>query len=141
MTDGVRALDVVAADFVGFRRVLEKVGEGELESFQNLSGQYGLFDDVELLKRRLGILAADVQTSLERLDAEFEDSALWTTSRHVELLDALLEQLARYVTVADMRGATLTSGDLLQKLQGWVKTMRDWLGGIRKQLAAIAGEA
>jgi hypothetical protein len=42
------------------------------------------------------------------------------------------------VTVADLRGATLTSGDLLQKLQGWIKTLRDWLSGVARQLEVIA---
>ena len=74
-------------------------------------------------------------------DNGFEDSALWATSRQAELLDSLLEQLDRYVAVADLRGATLTSGDLLKKLQGWIKTLREWLAGVRKQLAAIAGES
>lgn len=142
MTDSVRAIDVVAADFIGFRRVLDKVGTGELESFHSLSGQYGMFEDVDLLRTRLGLLAGEINTQLEALQgANAEDSALWGVSRHVELLDQMLEAMSRYVTVADLRGAALTSGDLLQKLQGWLKTLRDWLAGIRRQLAAIAGEA
>jgi hypothetical protein len=52
----------------------------------------------------------------------------------------MLEQLDRFVQVADARGATLTSGDLLKKLQGWIKMMREWLAGVRRQLASIAGE-
>ena len=140
--DTVRALEVVAADFVGFSRVLQKVLTVELESFQGLSGQYGLYEDVDGVQARLLRLAAHIQSALDELrDNGFEDSGLWATSRQVELLDSLLEQLDRYVIVADLRGATLTSGDLLKKLQGWIKTLRDWLAGVRKQLAAIAGEA
>jgi hypothetical protein len=142
MTDGVTALEIVGADFTGFRRVLDKVGTSELESFHSLSHQYGMFEDVDALKTRLVRLAADIETGLDRLlGSGFEDSALWAVARQVELLDSMLEQMSRYVTVADLRGAALTSGDLLQKLQGWIKTLRDWLAGIRKQLAAIAGES
>ncbi|MGL6044754.1 MAG: hypothetical protein ACRC1J_12600 [Sandaracinobacteroides sp.] len=141
MSDGVRALDVLRADFTGFERVLDKVGTGELESFHSLSGQYNMFDDVDGLKARLGVLAAEIRQQLADLGDTGEESAVWAVSRRVEMLDNLLEQLSRYVTVADMRGAALTSGDLLQKLQGWIKTLRDWLAGIRKQLSAIAGEA
>ena len=140
--DGVRALEVVAADFVGFSKVLNKVITTELESFQGLSGQYGLYEDVDGLQARLQRLTAHILSSLEALrDNGFEDSSLWAASRQAELLDSLLEQLDRYVTVADLRGATLTSGDLLKKLQGWVKTLREWLNGVRKQLASIAGES
>lgn len=140
--DGVRALEVVAADFLGFSRVLDKVICTELESFQGLSGQYGLYEDVDGVQTRLQRLTAHILSALEGLrDNGFEDSALWATSRQAELLDSLLEQLDRYVAVADLRGATLTSGDLLKKLQGWIKTLREWLAGVRKQLAAIAGES
>ena len=140
--DNVRALEVVAADFAGFSRVLQKVLTVELESFQGLSGQYGLHEDVDGVQARLLRLTAHILSALESLrDNGFEDSGLWAASRQVELLDSLLEQLDRYVIVADLRGATLTSGDLLKKLQGWLKTLRDWLTGVRKQLAAIAGEA
>ena len=140
--DGVRALEVVAADFLGFSRVLDKVISTELESFQGLSGQYGLYEDVDGVQARLQRLTAHILSALEGLrDNGFEDSALWATSRQAELLDSLLEQLDRYVAVADLRGATLTSGDLLKKLQGWIKTLREWLTGVRKQLAAIAGES
>ena len=139
--DGVRALEVVSADFLGFSRVLEKVIKTELESFQGLSGQYGLFDDVDGVQARLQRLTAHILSALETLrDNGFEDSALWATSRQLDLLDSLLEQLDRYVAVADLRGATLTSGDLLKKLQGWIKMMREWLAGVRRQLASIARE-
>jgi hypothetical protein len=142
MSEDVRALEILAADFTGFRRVLDTVGGKELESFHSLSGQFGLFEDVDALKTRLGKLAASIDAELQKLNSNgFEDSALWACARDVELLDSLLEQLSRYVTVADMRGAALTSGDLLQKLQGWVKTLRDWMAGVRKQLAAVAGES
>ncbi len=140
MTANVGAIEVVAADFTGFRRVLDTVGAKELESFHSLSGQYGLFDDVDLLKQRLEQLAAEIDGELQSLTHGTEDSTFWNVSRSVDLLDSLLEQLARYVTVADLRGATLTSGDLLQKLQGWIKTLRDWLSGVKRQLGAIASQ-
>lgn len=141
MTDGVKAVDVVVADFVGFRRVLDKVGTSELESFHSLSGQYGMFEDVDALKARLGLLAADIQTRLEALAGASADSAVSQIIRKVALLDSLLEQLSRYVTVGDLRGAALTSGDLLQKLQGWINTLRDWLAGINTQLGALTRDA
>lgn len=137
----VRPLEVVAADFAGLQKVLDKVFTTEMESFQGLSGQYGLFEDVDALIGRMRSVAAQAAHELNELrDGAFEDSALWSASRRVELLDSMLEQLDRFVQVADARGATLTSGDLLKKLQGWIKIMREWLAGTRKQLAAIAGE-
>ena len=141
MNDIVRPLEVVAADFAALQRVLDKVLSTEMESFQGLSGQYGLYEDVDALMGRMRNVAAQASKELNELrDGAFEDSALWAASRRVELLDSMLEQLDRFVQVADARGATLTSGDLLKKLQGWIKIMREWLAGTRKQLAAIAGE-
>lgn len=141
MNDIVRPLEVAAADFAGFQKVLDKVFGTELESFQGLSGQYGLFEDVDALMARMRKVSAQAAQELNDLrDGAFEDSALWSASRRVELLDSMLEQLDRFVQVADARGATLTSGDLLTKLKGWLKILREWLAGLRKQLAAIAGE-
>ena len=141
MNDIVRPLAVVAADFDGMQKVLDKVFTTELESFQGLSGQYGIFEDVDALMGRMRNVAAQAAHELNELrDGAFEDSALWSASRRVELLDSMLEQLDRYVQVADARGATLTSGDLLKKLQGWIKILREWLTGVRKQLGSIAGE-
>lgn len=137
----VRPLEVVAADYAALQKVLDKVLSTEMESFQGLSGQYGLYEDVDALMGRMRNVAAQAGHELDELrDGAFEDSALWSASRRVELVDSMLEQLDRFVQVADGRGATLTSGDLLKKLQGWIKIMRDWLAGVRKQLAAIAGE-
>lgn len=137
----VRPLEVVAADFGALQKVLEKVLGSELESFQGLSGQYGLYEDVGALVERMRNVSTQAAHELTELrDGAFEDSALWSASRRVELLDSMLEQLDRFVQVADGRGATLTSGDLLKKLQGWIKLMREWLAGVRRQLAAIAGE-
>lgn len=138
MSAGTGAIEVVAADFAGFRRVLDTVGGKELESFHSLSGQYGMFEDVDPLKTRLEKLAAEIDADLQSLTGGAEDNGLWAASHKVDLLDSLLEQMSRYVTVAELRGAALTSGDLLQKLQGWIKTLRDWLAGVKKQLAAIA---
>jgi hypothetical protein len=140
MGEGTGAVAIVAADFTGFRRVLGAVGAKELESFHSLSGQYGLFEDVDPLKGRLESLASEIDADLQALAGGTEDNLLWAASHRVDLLDGLLEQLYRYVTVADLRGASLTSGDLLQKLQGWIKTLRDWLAGVKKQLAAIASQ-
>ena len=138
----VRPLEVVAADFAALQKVLDKVFATELEGFQGLSGQYALYEDVDALMGRMRNVSAQAAKELTDLrDGAFEDSALWSASRRVELLDSMLEQLDRFVQVADARGATLTSGDLLKKLQGWIKTLREWLTGVRKQLAAIAGEA
>lgn len=141
MNQIVRPLEVAAADFLGFQKVLDKVFTTELESFQGLSGQYGLFEDVDALMGRMRNVSAQAAMELNELrDGAFEDSALWSASRRVELLDSMLEQLDRFAQVADARGATLTSGDLLQKLRAWLKILREWLAGLRKQLAAIAGE-
>jgi hypothetical protein len=140
MRNGTGAVEALAADFTGFRRVLATVGSKELESFHSLSGQYGLFEDVDPLKQRLEALAARIDTDLKVLagaTGDAPDSLLESTARGVALLDMLLEQLSRYVTVADLRGASLTSGDLLQKLQGWIATLRDWLSGTRRQLEAL----
>ncbi len=142
MNSNVKPLEVVAADFAGLQKVLDKVFATEMESFQGLSGQYALFEDVDALMGRMRNVSVQAGLELNELrDGAFEDSALWSASRRVELLDSMLEQLDRFVQVADARGATLTSGDLLKKLQGWIKIMREWLAGVRKQLAAIAGEA
>lgn len=138
MSEGTGAIEVVAADFKGFRRVLDTVGNKELASFHNLSGQYGMFEDVDPLKSRIEALALRIDADLQALGTGSEDSLLWSATHDVDLLDNMLEQMSRYVTVADLRGAALTSGDLLQKLQGWIKTLRDWLAGVKKQLAAIA---
>ncbi len=140
MSEGTGAIEVVAADFAGFRRVLNIVAEKELESFHSLSGQYSLYDDVDPLRRRLLRLAGEVDSELQALNRSVEDNRLQAALQTIERLDSLLEQLARYVTVADLRGAALTSGDLLQKLQGWIRILRDWLAGVKKQLATIAGQ-
>lgn len=140
MGAGTGAIEVVAADFAGFRRVLDTVGKKEMESFHSLSGQYGMFEDVDPLKTRLESLAAEIDADLQTLAKDTKDNGLWAASNKVDLLDSLLEQMSRYVTVADLRGASLTSGDLLQKLQGWIRTLRDWLSGVKRQLAAIAGQ-
>lgn len=139
MSSSVGAVDVVAADFTGLRRVLDAVGAKELESFHSLSGQYGMFEDVDLLKQRLETLAAEIDSGFKAMIGGANAEKLQAATRNVDLLDTLLEQLSRYVTVADLRGAALTSGDLLQKLQGWIRTLRDWLGGVKRQLAAIEG--
>jgi hypothetical protein len=139
MSSSVGAVDVVAADFTGLRRVLDAVGAKELESFHSLSGQYGMFEDVDLLKQRLEALAADIDSGFKAMIGGANAEKLQAATRNVDLLDTLLEQLSRYVTVADLRGAALTSGDLLQKLQGWIRTLRDWLVGVKRQLAAIEG--
>jgi hypothetical protein len=139
MSREIGAIEVLAADFTGFRRVLDTVGTKELESFHSLSGQYGMFEDVDPLKQRLEALAARIDTDLTAA-AGGNEGVLGSVSRNVDLLDSLLEQLSRYVTVADLRGAALTSGDLLQKLQGWISTLRDWLAGVRRQLEALAGQ-
>lgn len=140
--DEIGALEIVAADLLGFSKVLEKVLKTELESFQGLSGQYGLYEDVDGVQARLQRLTARLLAALERMrDEGLDAAALPMVSGDVELLDNLLEQLDRYVAVADLRGATLTSGDLLKKLQGWVKTLRDWLVGVRRQLTSIAASA
>jgi hypothetical protein len=96
-----------------------------------------MFEDVDPLKQRLEALAARIDTDLKAMAGGADTALLNATSRNVELLDMLLEQLSRYVTVADLRGASLTSGDLLQKLQGWITTLRDWLAGTRRQLEAV----
>ena len=135
----IGAIEVLAADFTGFRRVLDTVGTKELESFHSLSGQYGMFEDVDPLKQRLEVLAARIDSDLQAIADGGANALLGTTAQNVFLLDTLLEQLSRYVTVADLRGAALTSGDLLQKLQGWITTLRDWLGGVKRQLEALNG--
>ena len=134
----IGAIEVLAADFTGFRRVLDTVGTKELESFHSLSGQYGMFEDVDPLKQRLEALAGRIDTDLTAA-AGGNGSVLGAVAGNVVLLDSLLEQLSRYVTVADLRGASLTSGDLLQKLQGWISTLRDWLSGVQRQLEAVTG--
>jgi hypothetical protein len=67
MSGRVGAIEVVASDFTGFRRVLDTVGARELESFHSLSGQYGLFEDVDLLKQRLEALGAEIDGELHTL--------------------------------------------------------------------------
>jgi hypothetical protein len=121
--------------------VLDAVGAKELESFHSLSGQYGMFEDVDQLKQRLETLAAEIDAGFKAMTTGAGASQLQAATRNVDLLDTLLEQLSRYVTVADLRGAALTSGDLLQKLQGWIRTLRDWLDGVKRQLAAIESQA
>jgi len=140
MSSSVGAIEVMAADFTGLRRVLDAVGAKELESFHSLSGQYGMFEDVDLLKQRLDALSAEIASGLQAMTTVAGASQLQAVTRNVDLLDTLLEQLSRYVTVADLRGAALTSGDLLQKLQGWIRTLRDWLGGVKRQLGTIQAE-
>lgn len=137
MGSSVGAIEVVAADFTVLRRVLDAVGTKELESFHSLSGQYGMFEDVDQLKQRLEILAAEIESGFQAMNPAAGAIELQAVTRNVDLLDILLEQLSRYVTVADLRGAALTSDDLLQKLQGWIRTLRDWLGGVKRQLGAI----
>lgn len=139
MTDVVTPLAIVAADFAGMRKVLDKVFTTELESFQGLSGQYGIFEDVDGLTGRIRNVAAQAADELNALpDAAVAEAALLSADRRLALLDSMLEQLDRYVQVADARGATLTSGDLLKKLQGWIRILREWLAGLRRQMAPIA---
>lgn len=140
MRSSLNAIEVVGADFTGLRRVLDAVGAKELESFHSLSGQYGMFEDVDLLKQRLEQLAAEIDAGFQGMTASVDKVQLLAAARNVDLLDILLEQLSRYVTVADLRGAALTSGDLLQKLQGWIRTLREWLVGVKRQLAQLSGQ-
>lgn len=126
-------IENLAADFAGFQRVMERMVQGEVESFQGLSGQFGLYEDVDALLKRMEATAVRAASSLANAGANGPADA----SRQLGLLDSMLEQLDRYAIVADLRGATATSGDLLKKIQQWVAVLRQWLVGLERQLRAL----
>ena len=134
MNQNAGAERAVAADFAGFTKVLGRMFDTELESFQGLSGHYGIYEDVDGLMQRIRDLASQLTDELAALGS----GAAAAVAAQVGLLDSMLELLDRYVQVADLRGATLTSGDLLKKLQGWIRLLREWLSGIGRQLVAMA---
>jgi len=139
--DGLQdALEVLAADFAAFGRAMSRLVAGEVESFQGLSGLYGLKEDVDPLLERLGRVQASVAASMDALVAAGERpsaEAVAALATRVALLDAMLDQLGRFLTIADLRGASDTSGDLLRKIAGWIGTLKGWLAGMRAQVLAM----
>ncbi|MBS3962652.1 MAG: hypothetical protein KGZ61_12595 [Sandarakinorhabdus sp.] len=134
------ALEVLAADFAAFGRAMGRLIAGEVESFQGLSGLYGLKEDVDPLLERLVRVQASVATSMDALVTAGEPpsaKAVQGLATRVTLLDAMLDQLNRFLTIADLRGASDTSGDLLRKISGWIGTLKGWLAGMRAQVLAM----
>ena len=143
--DGIReALEVLQADFTAFGRALNAVIAGDMESFQGLAGLYGLKEDVDPLMARLVSVQASVATEMTALLAAGErpsaDTAQALAAR-VGLLTSMLDQLDRFLTIADLRGASDTSGDLLRKISGWIGTFKGWLAGMIGQIAALGARA
>ena len=137
------AFGVLAADFAGFGRALDGVLQGEVVSFQGQSGQYGLLEDVDALLARIEGTRHGLAVQLEAMEAASPADAArqaQALAARLGLLDTLLEQLDRYAIVADLRGATQASGDLLKKLRNWVATLREWLASIRRQAMALGGD-
>lgn len=130
-TSGANPLDVARGDVAAFYKVLEKLLESEMASFQGFSGQYGLYDDAAALLDNLKAGTAAIIAGLDR--ATIDGLAV-----QARLVDALLGQLDRLVTVAELRGAANTSGDLLAKLHNWIALLRGWVAAIDRQLVALA---
>jgi hypothetical protein len=146
MPDVADAVDVVVADFAGFRELMVALRSGDLESFERLAGLYGMKDGVDgVLARLLRLEAAlgERLAALGPLVAGGEDHGpeVLDLMASVNVLDSLLEQLDRYVDIGIKRNAGETSGDLLPKLQAWIRLLRGWLQGIVKQLSQIEGRS
>ncbi len=141
--DGIQdALEVLAADFAAFGRAMGTLLAGEVESFQGLSGLYGLKEDVDpLLARLVRVQAsvADGMSVLVQAGGKPSAEAVQALATRVALLDVMLDQLNRFLTIADLRGASDTSGDLLRKIAGWIGTLKGWLAGMVRQIQAIGG--
>jgi hypothetical protein len=139
--DGVQdALEVLAADFEAFGRAMGTLLAGEVESFQGLSGLYGLKADVDPLLERLVRVQASVAAGMAVLvqaGGRPSAEAVEALATRVALLDVMLDQLDRFLTIADLRGASDTSGDLLRKISGWIGTLKGWLTGMTRQITAL----
>jgi len=134
------ALQVLAADFTAFGRALGRLIAAEIESFQGLSGLYGLKEDVDPLLDRLGQVQASLTSGMAVLvqaGGKPSADAVAALATRVTLLDAMLDQLDRFLTIADLRGASDTSGDLLRKISGWIATLKGWLAGMTRQIMAL----
>lgn len=131
-TSGARPLDVARSDITAFSKVLQKLLESEMASFQGFSDQYGLYEDAAAILDNLKAGTAAIEAGL----ATGNTAGLTVQAR---LMDALLEGLDRLVTVAELRGAANTSGDLLAKLHNWIALLRGWMGAIGRQLETLAG--
>jgi hypothetical protein len=146
MADVAEAVDVVVADFAGYRDQVGQLRGGDLESFERLAGLYGMKDGVEgVLKRLYGIEGRICERlgALAPLVGSGEDHGpeVLDLMAQMNVLDSLWEQLDRYVDIGIKRNAGETSGDLLPKLQAWIKLMRGWLAGINRQLSLIEGRS
>lgn len=146
MADVADAVDVVVADFAGFRDLMATLRTSDLESFERLAGLYGMKDGVDGVLKRLLSLEARVCERLGALapmvaSGEDHGPEVLDLMAQVNVLDALLEQLDRYVEIGIKRNAGETSGDLLPKLQAWVRLLRGWLQSIVKQLSHIEGRS
>lgn len=146
MADVAEAVDVVVADFAGYREQYASLRTGDLESFERLAGLYGMKDGVEGVLKRLSTIEARVCERLGALaplvaSGEDHGSEVLDVMAQVGVMDSLLEQLDRYVDIGIKRNAGETSGDLLPKLQAWIKLMRGWLQSIGRQLSQIEGRS
>jgi hypothetical protein len=128
---GASPLAVASGDATAFSKVLERLLESEMASFQGFSEQYGLYEDAAAILDKLRAATAAILAGL----AAGGTAGLGVQAR---LVEALLDQLDRLVTVAELRGAANTSGDLLAKLHQWIALLRGWIAAIDRQLSALA---
>lgn len=128
---GADPLQVLKVDVTAFSKVLERLLESEMASFQGFSGQYGLYEDAAAI---LDNLRAGTGAILAGLDS----AAITGLPLQARLVDAQFDELDRLVTVAELRGAANTSGDLLAKLHQWIALLRGWVAAIERQLLALA---
>ncbi|MFN3370398.1 MAG: hypothetical protein ACK4Z0_02595 [Sphingomonadaceae bacterium] len=128
---GANPLDVLKGDVTAFSKVLERLLESEMASFQGFSGQYGLYEDAAAI---LDNLRAGTGAIIAGLDSV----TITGLPLQARLVDAQFDELDRLVTVAELRGAANTSGDLLAKLHQWIALLRGWVAAIERQLEALA---
>lgn len=128
---GASPLAVARGDVASFSKVLDRLLDSEMASFQGFSGQYGLYEDAAAILDSLRAATAAISAGL----AADRPAGL---SMQARLIESLLDQLDRLVTVAELRGAANTSGDLLAKLHQWITLLRGWVAAIDRQLSALA---
>ncbi len=120
-------LETARANFASLAKVIRRLLEKELASFQGFSAQFDLHEDADTL-------ISSMQDRLTRIAADLDAGAGAAAASRLAEVAALLSQLDRLVVVAQLRGAGDASGDLLPKLRQWAALLVAWAEDIRQQV-------
>jgi hypothetical protein len=122
-------LNTARTNFMSLSKVIRRLLDKEMSSFQGFSGQFELYEDADgltlALRDRLEALARDLEAGNAAAAVDWLGDVM-----------AQLSQLDRLVVVAQLRGAGDASGDLLPKLRQWVTLLVGWTSDIREQVRA-----